>query len=555
MSSTLARNLAALAARDAALAGRLASSPASAALEMSAARSGALVPGLREEGRLYNLHSLVDPAREAERLRAAQGSPGFAVFLGIAGGYQLSPFLSDPSLSGALAVEYGAPILRAILESMDLTTLFRDERLTVLLDPSPGQIERALLSAYLPAVMGGLHTVVWRARWERDAPLFSRAAREVEAAARAFRADYAAQARFGRRWAVNILLNLPRAETASLTVPRSASATIAGAGPSLEDHAARPGEQERGGMLIAVDTALPVLAAMGIIPSLSVSIDCQQYGYLHYMPPFTDACPRLIDLASPPVLGRGASRLGFFAGGHPLCGYLRERWRRFPCLDTSGGNVSHTAVSLAVSLGARHLRLWGLDFGYPRGKPYARGTYLASYFASRAGRLAPEESRYHALAFGRGPLERTQGAGGWIYTTPLMRGYRESLERLLAASGVEIVQRGEPRPTGEPPGSPSGTWGDPGPAAASWRIFLKEYAGRLGELGALSGQPAAAFRRLPAEERMVWATVVPLVAGMEAGSMSAHGPVPAPRLDRAVLLEEARRWMARRVTLALGAPD
>jgi hypothetical protein len=99
--------------------------------------------------------------------------------------------------------------------------------------------------------------------------------------------------------------------------------------------------------------------------------------------------PLFVDLASPPTVTRMAARRYYFSSGHPLDRYVAARFRAFPILDTSGGNVTHAAVSLAEYMGAGKIQLYGADFSYPFGKSYARGTYIYPYFDLRQNRLRP----------------------------------------------------------------------------------------------------------------------------------------------------------------------
>jgi hypothetical protein len=351
---------------------------------------------------------------------------------------------------------------------------------------------------------------------------------------------------------VNLLLNLPAAEGAVLELPRSPKVLVAGAGPSLERHLPALRSRRKGSLLIAVDTALPALGGSGVIPDLALSMDCQQYGYHHFFPPSGRSVPRLLDLVSPPVVSRLPGNRGFYAGGHPLCSYLRRQWRAFPALDTSGGNVTHTAVSLAASLGAAEILLLGVDFSYPGGKPYARGTYLSTVFGSRSTRLLPEESSYLSLVFGRGEIVRQSVAGGMRYTTPLLLMYKKSMEGIAGSlggavrqadgEGLTLLEPGAVSPRGAPAAA---AWEPPGPARCGWRDFLAEYCGRLEALPALTSPAGATLRGLPADEREAWSTVLPLVPHIERTSGNLR--------DRSDLLSASRSWMIQRIRRVLAA--
>ncbi len=550
MSSPLAENLRVLSARDPALAARIAASAPSPLLKIGKARSGAPLPFDESGERPAPLHSTVDPEREGRRLHDELPATGFPVFLGLAGGYQVAPFCSDPAVSAILVLEKDAGAVRSVLDGMDLSGILGDARVRLIVGAGPAEVERAILDWYLPSVMGDLRTVPWRPRTERDPDYFSELAEAVARASESIRADYAAQARFGRRWFANFLLNMPAAEAASLELPRPRAVLVAGAGPSLEAHIPALAGRGKGSFLVAADTALPVLCASGVFPDLALSVDCQQYSYHHFYPaclsPCLKAVPRLLDLVSPPVLSRLPGNRGFFAGGHPLCVYARRRWRAFPALDTSGGNVAYAAVSLAGLLGAADIRLAGVDFSFPGAKPYARGTYLSGIFGAMSNRVLPEESSYCSLMF-RGGTVREEVPGGWRRTTPLLLMYRKSMERITGSLGARVSWPDPESHQRHTDRNKAGTaravaWEYPPPPRTGWREFLAEYCGKLESLAPLPAPAGLTLREMPAEERDVWSTILPLVPYLERTSGNR---------DRGWLLSASREWMISRIKAAL----
>ena len=148
------------------------------------------------------------------------------------------------------------------------------------------------------------------------------------------------------------------------------------------------------GTLIATDTSLPYLLEVDIAPDLVISIDCQQITYHHFLSGYPGGIPLVLDLASPSGITRVSRNTVFFSSGHPFSQYVSSNWRHFPRIDISGGNVSHAAVSLADTLGADEIHLFGTDFSFPNGKSYARGTYIYPYFMERDSRTAPLEARF-----------------------------------------------------------------------------------------------------------------------------------------------------------------
>jgi hypothetical protein len=117
-----------------------------------------------------------------------------------------------------------------------------------------------------------------------------------------------------------------------------------------------------------------------------------------------------------------------------------------PELDTSGGNVTYAAVSLAEKLGAREIELYGADFSYPGGLTYARGAYIYPHFAKRQNRLFPLEAQASSFLF-RTPLEKAGHGNSWYYETGTLTFYREKLEEksgAMEASLIPIKGQGAP---------------------------------------------------------------------------------------------------------------
>jgi hypothetical protein len=546
VSALLETNLRALSIRDPALAGKVRAAAPDPSLSFTTSKSGHPVP-VRRDGPA--LHSRVDPVREASRLAATLPPAGVAVFLGLGGGYVPTALLASGKLFAGVIVERSAPVLRALLEHIDLSLLLADPRIAVVDDPAA--VTGAVLEAWAPALMGDLRTVPLRPWCDADLVFFDRAAASVDAARELASTDWAAQARFGRRWFTNALLNLPAVERARLSIPPIGSAIVTGAGPSLDRFAGCLSGERSGRLLTATDTSLPALLARGIVPDLAISIDCQLYGYHHVMAGIPAELPLLLDLSSPPQLARSHRNIGFFASGHPLARWMSRHWRSLPDVDTSGGNVTHAAVSTVHALGAQEVRLAGVDFSYPLGSPYARGTWLHPYFRSREDRCSPTEGRFFGMLVAAPGTIREAAPEGPRYTSPLMAGYRRAFEQFTGSLDAVIlddwclgpglrVRRGtRPSPArwdgGFSMGSPR--WGR--------RRMLGSYTTLVAGLSTPSRPLASWWHGLEPAHREAWLTLLPLLPGLAGDTFE----------DRGALLERARRWALSRVSLFLAVDD
>jgi hypothetical protein len=394
---------------------------------------------------------------------------------------------------------------------------------------------------------------------EASPDYFHRAARCIQEVIGAVADDYTVQATFGQKWFVNTLANLPAAERSVGAVAPVNRAIITGAGPSLERQLQHLSELRRDALLIASDTSLPALLAAGFRPDLVISIDCQQISYHHFLQGIPPNIPLVLDLASPAVLTRLTPEVLFFSSGHPFSRYVSRRWRQFPVLDTSGGNVSHAAVSLARHLGAREILLLGIDFSYPEGKAYSRGTYLYPLFRSWESRLQPLETLFLSFIFKNSSIGRDRVGGSIRYSTRPLIGYKERLEQSLRETPARVIQLpGLGVPLELSPGpQPEGATGThdsrsskvrgmfaAGPAQSDWQSFLLRYREDLRSLPPPRSPAGAYFLELDENARLLWATLLPAAAALR----ERHSEL---RSDASRLLREVVEWSKAMVTRAL----
>ena len=167
---------------------------------------------MRIGSRTLALHSLVDPVREGERLAASVRGAGFVVSLGLGAGFHLRSLLEHGELSALIVIEKDPAALAALFSGADLRDILSDPRVTVLAGEDSAYLASVILGAYHPILSGALRTVSVRPWCETEKAWAAGAADGVRRAADTALADFATQARFGRRWFSNILGNLALAE-------------------------------------------------------------------------------------------------------------------------------------------------------------------------------------------------------------------------------------------------------------------------------------------------------------------------------------------------------
>jgi hypothetical protein len=525
---------------------RLRSAVADRRMGFSAAQSGSTVPYITLDGRKVYLHSKFNPEREAVRLADQYSRQGFYAFLGLGAGFGVSALLNAGRVTRGIIVEYNAGMLRAILELIDMTHVLGDRRLRLFVDPSEAELDEALASSYVPSVTGDFVSIPLRGRIDIDPDKFQGAAVSIKDSIGIISDDYSVQSFFGKRWFSNIVRNLEASAKPTPPIGPIREAIVTAAGPSLEayfdDIAGRP----RKAYLIATDTSLRALLDRGIQPDAVISIDCQHISYYHFSLGLPEQTTLFIDLASPPTVTRLASKPYFFSSGHPLSRYIASRFRAFPVIDTSGGNVTHAAVSLAAYLGAESIRLYGADFSYPFGKSYARGTYIYPYFDIRQSRIKPQESLFAEFLYRNQTLDREEEIdGSFRYVTKPLVAYKERLERMSPTlpCAVERV-RGHGVAADMGLSRPRTMRDREGRVFAAGRPFqnptefLSAYAQDMEALPEPYEQAAAYLDALSPHEKDVWTTMLPSTAAFrrEAGIVP-----PAP----VQILKHTRDWCIR----------
>ena len=445
------KNLLALSARNPELCSRLsAAQKIPGRYTFSESRTGRVIALLADTGGPSRaLHSTVDPVKEAERLvssLAGSDSPAsenFSVFPGLGAGFLPQAALDSGRASGVLVIDYDIDGITELFSSIDYTAILCDPRVTLLIDPSGELIEKTILESYHPALHGGIRVMPLRARTESDKKFFDAAGNAIQRAIEKVSSDYSVQAHFGKRWFANIIRNLVHARFQDYSVPHVSEAALIAAGPSLDEQLLFLAERkERAGealFVIAADTALPALLGQGLKPDAVVSIDCQHISYYHFIGQACGDVPLFLDLASPPELSAFSDYPVFFSGGHPLSLYISQKWRPFPVLDTSGGNVTYACLSLAESLGARRISVYGADFSYPGGRVYAKGTYIYRFFEGKQERRFPLEAQRSSFLYRSPFLPPEAEDAGHCYETTALRFYRKSFEQKASAMEAEVA--------------------------------------------------------------------------------------------------------------------
>jgi len=416
----------------------------------SKSRNGETVPAIiNQNGNAMPLHSMIDPIREAQRLVSTIGKTDFVIFLGLGGGFAPQAAL-EMTNSNIVIIDFDKNGIAELFANRDYSKLLNNDRVSVLIDLNEEEIKSFVIENFTPALCGGIKTFPLRTRIEHDKIKFEKAATAIQEAIDTVSGDYSVQSHFGLRWFSNIIHNIKNVRTKNFFAEKKENpiqkTAIVAAGPSLDTQISSLAEfKSHNGYIISADTALGVLLHNNIEPDAVVSIDCQHISYYHFIGVNLRGkkIPLILDIASPPLLcGLSSFSPVFFSSGHPLTRYISAQWKYFPQLDTSGGNVTYAALSLAETLGTKHITLFGADFAYIRSQTYARGTYIYPYFNRKQTRLSPMEAQMSAFLYRSPFLPNEDGQKKDYYETASLRFYRKKLEEKATKMNAEI--RSEP---------------------------------------------------------------------------------------------------------------
>jgi len=508
-------------------------------LKMKTSRTGKPVPLIIHNEREYSLHSLFDPEKEAGRYSASVKGGGYIVVFGFGAGYHIKSLLKRDDVNGILVIDRNIALFKAVLGSIDLSDILSDPRVSILIDKTSDYIKEYLPSNYLPAVTGDFNTLSLRSRLESDKEYFNSVFDSIKAVLDTLSDDYTVQTWFGKRWFINSIANLEPAEKAITVLSPRRDICVAAAGPSLELQLDDLIRKKTESFLISTDTALACLLKNGIKPDLVISIDCQQITYHHFMAGFPGDIPLVLDLASPPQLSRLSNKTIFFTSGHPFSKYINRNWRKFPFVDTSGGNVTHAAVSLADSLGANNIYIYGADFSYPEGKSYARGTYIYPYFTSRSVRTESLETDFYNFLYRNDNISMLKTDYGFRYHTRPMLSYKERLESFSETINANIIPvEGLGEPIIVPyrrviPSTPEIF--SAGMSRTSWRSFLTSYKKKLLNLSVPDSPPSRYLSGLDYTDLDIWTTLFPVAAVLRKKYRDSE-------ITSTEILREVRNW-------------
>ena len=349
-----------------------------------------------------------------------------------------------PSDCGVLCVE----VFQEVMKAAAAQGMPRDRRLLVVRTEDPEAAVAALRSMGTGRFRRVVETPL-SAGYRLAPELYARIRRRLEQEIRRFWQNRLTMIAMGSVQVRNVLANLPLLRDAGDFSALSAPLPVvaAGAGPSLEGSIPVLARNRARFALVAVDTALPSLAASGIVPDVVVALEAQAVNNQDFIGAAGgEGAVLACDLSVHPSAARlFAGRLFFFSSEFsPLALWGRlARYGLRPQVFPALGSVGVASVHAALAITRESVFLTGLDMSFPGAKTHAKGSphFLAMLAGSTRVRPVGQAS-YEALA-GRRLVQLLDKHGRPILTDSVLRSYRDSLAAELSGDAGRVIDCGE----------------------------------------------------------------------------------------------------------------
>ncbi|MCW7480401.1 motility associated factor glycosyltransferase family protein [Leptospira kanakyensis] len=328
------------------------------------------------------IHSRFDPKKEAERFATElphDGSERIYLLFGAGLGY-IIPYLLEREKVTIIWMEPYQFFIKESFQIFDFSKSLLDEKLILITGEG---LEDQLSEAVKGKGTHPISFVPHRGSWQWRESDYLKLRHTAEQMFHKKDVNLATLTRFEKIWAKNICYNLPelskfRPVSDLFGIAEGISIVVCGAGPSLSESIPDLTKYRNQFLLLAVDTALPILNSFGVEPDLIFSVDPQalnsQYleddsgnGILIFDPTSTYISLRL---------EKGPNKGFVTSSPFPLIGLLERTGSSEIGSVPFGGSVSTNAASLATLMGAKSVFLVGQDLSFTKGLAHSKGAVL-----------------------------------------------------------------------------------------------------------------------------------------------------------------------------------
>lgn len=386
------------------------------------------------DGKEYPLHSRISPAKEPSDPAPDPEKYDLLIVLGCGLGYGLLPLRDTISLyRQVVVIDILDGIENEIGQNMHSSFLADAANVKFITGMSADEAGSAVSEMITLNGLKGIHVREHNTSFRLFPSYYTAVKAELKRILDKKGSGAATIKAFGGIFLRNALFNLDNIEAmrpvGSLRgIFRGYRALIVSSAPSVEEYMKDIISNRERFVIIAVDSAVPMLEKQGIYPELAVSIDPQHRINEHLLGHTGDSTAHVFSIVSPPETVKKYG--GFFSlNSHPVSQVIAGMYPGLEStIDSSSGSVAGDALSLALLCGFQSIAMTGFDFSFSHNRIYARGTaYQQRYTLMFGNRFRTAESFNAEYIFrsSRGFMEAGR------YTRRSFVGYRDSLSAYI----------------------------------------------------------------------------------------------------------------------------
>ncbi len=398
-------------------------------IEILPTRKGSLT--LKVQGTL--LHSMFDPQKEAQRF--AEGNSinqgNTIVLYGLGLGYHVLEIARRLGPSGRLiVVEMNAGIIRAALEVIDLTELVFLTQCELIFPASKNDFKNLSELVDNDRCNVLVHQVSLKcipSKYKEVGMMFESTLIQNRTAG-VFKKQYAGN--FEKN--IDTVLSYPGiAEVKNALAGRPAM--LIGAGPSLDDSIAFIKQYSQRAIVMAVDTAFPILMNQGIRPDFVVSVDPQDITFKHFRGYENAGVPILVTPVSCSQLMQSYKGpfMIFLQKNHSFTGVM-ESVLGAKGFSYAGGSVSCIAFDILSQWRCSPVMFVGMDYAYPLSRAYSRLSFESIQMFNTINRFYTQEVAQRRRINVDKPVYVESYNGTQVQSSITLCDYRKNIENLVA---------------------------------------------------------------------------------------------------------------------------
>ncbi|TGM01818.1 motility associated factor glycosyltransferase family protein [Leptospira jelokensis] len=350
------------------------------------------------------IHSQFDPKKEALRFVTElphDGTERIYLLFGAGIGYIIPYLLERPKVT-ILWMEPFPFLIFEAFRKFDFSEAFLSGKLILI---TGEHLEDQLSEAVKGKGTHPISFVPHRGSWQWKESDYVRLKHIAEQMFHKKDVNLATLTRFEKIWAKNICYNLPelskfRPVSDLFGIAKGLKIVIACAGPSLSESIPELRKYRNQFLLLAVDTAVPILTSFGVDPDLIYSVDPQALNS-QYLEDYKGEGILIFDPTSTYIslrLDKGPKKGFVTSSPFPLIQLLEKTSSGEIGSVPFGGSVSTNAASLGTLMGAEKVYLVGQDLSFTKGLAHSKGAVLEerlNYLESRKFRR--EKHNYKQL--------------------------------------------------------------------------------------------------------------------------------------------------------------